>query len=192
MSSKEYNMRSKEIFSFKSPIEFVLIGVEDRKSRVLVKSTEAQIDLMGSIQNIISGQVEYDIRDRLFLPASFENHLASADWKPDMRNMDFGSFDSRSSKFYFIWRGKGALKGRDKDLIQKEFERRLPDVLMSISNGDSSTLEWNIAPVVDLCFRASKENERRRNSFIVVGILYLIITIILLFVLINRYNLFNI
>jgi hypothetical protein len=154
-----------------SPIEFALIGPQRSRDRVLVRSSNAGIDLIG-----LAAGTE---------PFEKPTPRGLTDWLWNTRQLniiqskpvsDVGSdADTRNSKFRFVWIGRASASGiRD---VERALNIHLVDLHYALKDEDAEGVELALAPVVYSCVKASEKLLRsRRLIFLasVVVVLYVI------------------
>ena len=169
-----------------SPVEFILIGPIYDNLKVLVKSKNAGIDLIGFSQDENSN--EYVNGSSLFLTSLVPQKVYSREAE-QLHHDNFinGNFTEhyRDSTYKFIWRG--VKNNRFNNIIEKTFDMRLYDIVSAIRKEDLDNLEWHLAGIISLCNNSIVERQRRRNQMIFIGIGYSLIIVITLLVYIFRF-----
>lgn len=151
----------------KSPVEFVLVGPLEGRDRVLLRSPEAGLDLIGlAAENPRSMWHSKPDPFSLFFSDSKQLNIVSsfplADLDPES--------DARQSTFSFAWKGyssSGALE-RVKDTLNLH----APDLHRGIKNQDTSEVEWALAPVIYQCIQVNERRLRLRRMLWLVLVLY--------------------
>jgi hypothetical protein len=164
-----------------SPVEFILIGPIYDNLKVLVKSKNAGIDLIGFSQD--ENNNEYVNGSSLFLTSLMPQKVYSRETEQlNHNNFIYDNFTEhyRDSTYKFIWRG--VKNNRFNDIIEKTFNMRLYDIVSAIRNEDLDTLEWHLAVVISLCNTSILEKQKRRNRMLFIGIVYSLIIVITLLV----------
>jgi hypothetical protein len=142
----------------KSPVEFLIVGAAGPHDRILVRSENCQLDLIGF------SQLREDPKEHLkqhpssiFGLLSPERPMQSIETHPFDRGMRSG--DYRESLYRFSWVGYST--SADRDHIRHLFERQAKDLDDAIEESDIGRVEWSIAPVIHRC---STADLRRRSS----------------------------
>lgn len=135
-----------------SPIEFLIIGSLNGRDRVIVKSNNAGLDLLGVSVKYPNDFSYIDMPlSSLTLGRSRQLNVISshpiADFNPKS--------DKRQSEMKFAWVGN-CTSFRKKE-IQALFEQSLSDLRYAFIDLDETSIEWSIAPLI---FQCTKENER--------------------------------
>lgn len=142
-----------------SPIEFAITGPIGGRDRVLVRSRDAGLDLIG-----LAAQSGLDSRSdpapSLFSvilgPSRQLNIIASfpfADVRPES--------DSRESRFSFAWKGYAAAPGVE--CVKEAFNAALPELHRSIQGSNRQETEWTLSPVIYCCTQANERGLRMRR-----------------------------
>jgi hypothetical protein len=162
-----------------SPIEFAISGPSGGRDRILIKSSNAGLDLIG-----------------LAAQSDLEYHRRSS--SPDLINFMFGetrqlnlvaSFpledinpdeDSRSSRFRFAWRGYASQTGMDH--VKRAFDLQFPELHRAIRSRDLQEIEWALSPLIYQCSEANERRIRSRRAMLVAFGFYLFTGIVALLV----------
>jgi hypothetical protein len=151
-----------------SPLEFALVGPHKSRDRVLVRSKNAGLDLIG---------LAAEAGD------PFERPWPSSDipfslWSNRQLNIvktapvrDVGhETDSRLSKFRFVWNGlasKSAIEA-----VEKVLNLNLVELHRAVTMEDAEDIEMALAPVIYRCARANEQRLRSRRLLIVLLLVY--------------------
>lgn len=136
-----------------SPIDFVVIGPDRGQDRLLIRSENAGLDLIGlAIQSNDDDNYHkyYSTNKSLlinfFLPFKKSNlNIVSTITMPDINP----AADSRKSKLSFAWKGLTSQNGRND--IRKVLNLSLPDLYKAIELGDQNEIELRIASTIFVC-----------------------------------------
>jgi hypothetical protein len=162
-----------------SPIEFLITGPYGGTDRVLVRSRDAGIDLIGIAANFES-QFKRQLRSENIL-----SRLLGGGRKLNaVISMPFSDIDvrrdSRKSSYQFVWSGYASPRVIDR--VEYMFNKMAPLLKDLIADGNVEELEWALAPLILQC---SEENERLRRqkkmSYWIMGAYSFVIVAILLF-----------
>lgn len=144
-----------------SPIEFVITGPYGGTDRVLVRSENAGLDLVGLAANFHPYD-EPDFYRRTPL-SSIEslirkkpptNIISSEPWE-DVHS----EIDSRRSRYRFVWRGHTTPRAIDH--ARDVFNRLTPELKHAISDESIESLEWIIAPLIFTCHESNEDRQRK-------------------------------
>ncbi len=139
-----------------SSIEFAVTGPLGGRDRVLAKSKDAGLDLIG-LAVLGSEKPKTERNDVLAVlfggpsPVNVVSSFPLYDLEP--------ATDNRRSSFSFAWKGFASPLGLQ--TIQETLNLQLTDLHRAIKKRDPSEIEWALGPVVYRCVRA---NERRLLS----------------------------
>lgn len=158
-----------------SPIEFLIAGAAGRHDRVLVRSENCQLDIVGFVQ---SGDAQ-----RRY-PSSLTGVLGFLGWKSrpmqsvasDPLRRGSRSGDARESQYRFAW--VGFVGSAQKDEIESLFLKLSADLEDAIQHGDKERVEWNIAPVIYRCSMADSHRRSSKRTLAIFFALYLLIAIV--------------
>jgi len=169
-----------------SPIDFVLVGPGGRHRAVLLKSRDAGLDLIGAEQDSSGITDGYSLNNAPLFPSNWGMSI-------HVVRGGIGSVlvdpprDSRSSFYSFTWRG--AANYEDERRIAKLFDRRAADIYIALRSGDTSNIEWQIAPVVLECHKTTIRRRNRRVTIFLLSGMTLIIWIAVVLVLFGHWML---
>jgi hypothetical protein len=152
-----------------SPIEFALIGPQKSRDRVLVRSSNAGIDLIG-----LAGENDPFEDHSPVWPTGLFNLL----WNNRQLNIvksvpasDVGyEADTRQSKFRFVWTGLASVS--HKKAIERALNLQLADLHRALKDENVEDIELALAPVIYSCARANERLLRARGLFLLVLVLY--------------------
>jgi hypothetical protein len=151
-----------------SPVEFVITGPVKGKDRVLVRSENSSIDLIGK-----ATQFEANFRSRtswfsnIFKPGRQINVVESSP-VPDMRQ----DVDSRTSLLRFAWVGQTTKQSYKR--IEKAFTYSVPSILTALEDKDLEQVEIYLGRVILNCSEENDNWKRRRITFLLIMSAYLI------------------
>lgn len=153
MNSRE---EKKSIVIDNSPIEFVITGPKGKRDGILVKSKNAQLDLIGFAGNAHMKMDHkcLEISNSLWKAPRTLNSAES--FRLDHRNDDW---DIRKSGYHFFWSGLCSQPEREK--IRDIFNRYVADMQSGIEEHDVDLIEWSLSPIVAKCFFTHINNEKR-------------------------------
>jgi hypothetical protein len=151
----------------KSPIEFAITGPFRGRDRVLVRSENATLDLIG-LASQVTGSHARPASDplTLFFDDNGQLNVISSFPLPDI---DLRS-DSRSSKLSFAWRGY--VSRARVGMLEKVFNLCVSDITFAISTDDDAEVEWTVGPLIYQCVRERERRFRLRRVFLATAILY--------------------
>lgn len=150
-------------FVIASPIPFVLMGPKHRHRRVIARSSDANLDLIGLDDRILEWS-DNAPGPRPF-GSVFRRNLAERTHivrtGPDF-SIEDAAEDSRLSHLSFAWRGVAI--GDDVNVVSRAFKELAPDLDVAIKEKDYEALEWNIAPLILLCQRIKERREAHHEK----------------------------
>src|SRR5262245_30141314 len=159
-----------------SPVEFAIVGPAGGRDRVLVRSENVGLDLIGLVAQGPEARKDSSADDVLSLligdarQLNFVTSYPSRDINPEL--------DSRRSVYSFAWKGYASKLGVEK--IERVLNLHLPDIERAIKEGDFREIQWAIGPLI---YHSTQENERRlrrRRLLFAAGVLYIGIGILAL------------
>jgi|SRR5579859_3359465 len=167
--------KSDSTIVIQSPVEFLITGAAGPHDRVLVRSENCQLDLIGFAQQPRnneareqapgSGVFEAFSRDR--------NKMQYVESLPLSRGQRSG--DDRDSTYKFCWVGYASRSQRER--ILDVFQRQTADLEDALEGQDSEKISWAMAPIVYQC---SIADMRRRSSRKTLAILFAVYALIAL------------
>tara|TARA_R110002110_G_scaffold49502_20_gene146957 strand:- start:1102 stop:1668 length:567 start_codon:yes stop_codon:yes gene_type:complete len=174
-------------FIFDSPLDFLLIGIINGNEQVLIHSRSLDLDLLGWYQNFIKENKRRFLRrnNSVFLPAQINNHFVEIKHEGGISQRDFTN-EKRHYNVVLLWKGFGKNNSIANEEIKDELSKRLSDIMISLENEDRSLLEWNIAPVINLCQNFSEDNNRSKKTRLVLLGFYVIFMVVFLFIFAER------
>jgi hypothetical protein len=151
-----------------SPIEFAVTGPYGGKDKLLVRSDNAGLDLIGlaaqfDLDSPTRGHV--DLLSRIFGNTRQPN-LVSSLLSPDISPES----DARHSRFNFAW--KGYASASDVKHAEQSFNLILPDLHRVLRNGDDEEVELIVAPLIYHCIEASERRLRSRRFMLATLAIY--------------------
>ncbi|NQY21463.1 MAG: hypothetical protein HRT40_09165 [Campylobacteraceae bacterium] len=157
-----------------SPVKFAIVGATSYNREVIIRSSNAGLDLIGS--PLINKKNKINIFDSALLFNSFISKELSYNIIKT-KNKHLFKYESRETEHWFIWQGY-ATKEEIKE-IEDEFEKRIYDIKKGSKNSYGS-LEWNLAPVITMCHNATNNriNSLKRLKFLLIGSSFIYISII--------------
>jgi hypothetical protein len=141
-----------------SPIEFLLVGPQKGRDKVIVQSAGAGLDLLGlAIENQKESAMFSASPSIIGLIAGTQRQLNVIE---SYQVNDLSpNFDSRQSTMRFAWVGHCSPIRQER--IRDSFNRSLSDLQKAIHTSNLADVEWAIAPVI---FNCAIGNERRLRS----------------------------
>lgn len=150
------NPHGRSIVIKNSPVEFVVSGPVGGRDRILIRSENAGLDLIGKAirrgekqrRNMASSFFT------LFKPDQSLNTVVSgfvSDVRPEI--------DDRYSMLAFTWRGRATSSGVRR--VEEEFRRFYVDIHFAYMRRDEDDVESQISPLIYQC---SLEDQRSTNS----------------------------
>jgi hypothetical protein len=151
-----------------SPIEFIVVGPDDGRDKVLLRSNHAGLDLVG-----LAAQAS---KRHAFTPSS--SILSLFTGTPRQLNVveshpveDFHhQTDSRYSTMRFAW--VGDCSSLTKERIEDAFKRSVPDLQRAIQKSTISDIEWSLGAVILECSEAGEKRLRSRRFFYMTLVMY--------------------
>jgi len=159
-------------FLLNSPIEFAITGPFKGRDRVLARSKDVGMDLIGLAAQTRDPEISYTAKQNqslmllLFFGSPPLNAIPSIpfdDVIPDA--------DSRRSVFCFAWKGYASQASITK--INKLLNLHLPEIYLAIKNKNINELEWALAPIIYQCTQANEKRLRYRRLILIAGAIYL-------------------
>ena len=150
-------MRDDYITIRNTPTEFVLTGPVKGRDRILVRSDNAGLDLIGrAVQEGLYS--EHDgipgIASVMFGKTRQLNVISSYPL-PDK----YPELDSRESSLRFAWQGYASKLGIK--IIEKSLNATLPELYRAIQENDIQNIELALSPVI---YRCTEANDKRLRS----------------------------
>jgi hypothetical protein len=157
-----------------SPIEFALIGPSKGRDKLLIKSRNAGMDLVGL------ARVAMDTDDKEPESESILNLLFNINSVKFVRSIPVSDarpeFDSRKSEYIFAWKGFASSNGVNR--VRKALNLNAQELRAAIASSDSEHAEWSIASLIYLC--AAANDYRLRFRRVIVASLISYVALILL------------
>lgn len=140
-----------------SALPFVLIGPAGRHRRVLVKSVDDNLDLVG-----LDGLPDDLTRDQSHGPSFLLNFGDTGRGQRNIvrskEDVTAGPYDDRQTFYSFAWRGFAT--NADQDKVREQLDRIAVDLEIALDSGSIDDVEFVLSSVVLICERL---HERRRN-----------------------------
>jgi len=145
-----------------STVEFIIVGSHDGRDKVVVKSANAGLDLIG-VAAESRKEPFYSATSSLMLSlfGSAPRHLNLVTSYP-VDDFDLRS-DTRQSTMKFAW--VGDCSGIREESIGEAFKQSVPDLRQAIQDSNLADLEWSISPVILRCVAATQRRMRLRRFF---------------------------
>lgn len=143
-----------------SPIEFVVVGPDGGRDRVLVRSAGAGFELIGlAAQN--SDRSLHPLSGRRGLgiltiepPTNVISSQPLEDTRPEI--------DARKSRYRFAWKGFASEYFVGK--VREEFMLILPNIRDAVRSGEREDVEWALAPLLLHCVESHNARLRSRQQ----------------------------
>ena len=153
------NLSGRAIVIKNSPIEFVVSGPMEGRDRIIIRTENAALDLVGKA--IHSEHYKHETRPGFplsLLPGrSAQLNTVTGGYVPDARS----DIDDRDSMLTFTWRGHVTRDGvRD---VNSAFRMHYIDIYMSYYHGDEQDVEIQISPLIYQCSLANDKAIRSRR-----------------------------
>jgi hypothetical protein len=134
-----------------SLVSFAIMGASEPHRRILIRSDDRNLDLVGLDNRTFIGNAEIEAEQRSITLGGF--------LIPELRSFIVRTFpddaqrvsnaDGRGSHLSFAWRGL-ALE-RDLERIQKTFSMMAADLSAALEKDSNEAAEWQVAPLIALC-----------------------------------------
>jgi len=167
-------MKSKPVI-VNSPIEFIILGTINNERAILVKSSNAQVDLQSSLYKYIGVERISPFSNFLFSkdkdlrPIQIDSKkFISNKIKENESKLPNNTFE-RLDNLTFIWRG--VINTSDMDLIQKIFDRNIISIYKSYMNQDIETIEYEVSDLIFLCLEGIRNKEIKFEKFKLLALL---------------------
>lgn len=168
-----------------SPIECLVIGPVNGRDRVIIRSTNAGLDLLGlaidsPVKDVYSAVESSPVK--ILMGLSRKLNIVETYPVDDLNPLS----DFRQSKMKFAWVGECSTI--QLEMIQRSFERAQYDLKQAFisDDADKELVEWSIAPVVLQCSIAHERRLRFRRLFYMTLAAYGIMGLLTLGVLIAK------
>lgn len=156
-----------ESISLISPIEFALVGPAGGRDRVLVRSENAGLDLIGlAAQDWSSKERSPPDLLTVFFGESRQLNKIHSFRLPDVSPHS----DPRKSGFSFAWRGFASSGGIDR--VEEVLNLQLPDLHRAITDRDFQEIQWAMAPIIYSCTQANERRMRVRRMLAGTAMVY--------------------
>jgi hypothetical protein len=170
-----------------SPIEFAISGPTGGRDRLLVRSRNAGLDLIG-----LAAQLDIEkphTSGSGFLSLMFTNSrqlnlvlsFPSADVNPET--------DGRYSRFGFAWAGYASPVRVKK--IEKTLNSQLPELYRAIRKRNREDIEWALAPLIYCCTEANERRFRSRRLLLATFAMYGVLILMSFVVALMKSNFFR-
>jgi hypothetical protein len=157
----------------KSPVEFLITGAAGVHDRILVRSENCQLDLIGFSQ--LSQDPLRRGQSNIFnVFSSRERPMQLIETAPFRRGARSG--DSRESLYRFSWVGFSS--SAETDHISGLFELQARDLDDALEENDIERIEWSIAPVIYSCSAADLRRRSSKRATAAFLALYLLIALV--------------
>lgn len=175
-------MKSKPVV-VNSPIEFIILGTINNERAILVKSSNAQVDLQSSLYKYV-GHEKFRPLPKFFFnknkdlkPIQIDStKFISNKVKPNEIKLPNNTFE-RLDNLTFIWRG--VQNNNNMELIQQTFDRNIISIYKAYVNQDIETIEYEISDLIFLCMDDIRYKEIKIEKM---KILFLFLLTYLIFV----------
>lgn len=153
-----------------SPIEFILVGPFNGKDSIIVRSSNAALDLVGLANFRYKTQESLLISSNNFPILSTSRQLNFVDSKEARDINDFA--DRRYSVYRFVWVGYSNRFGREQ--VLDYFNESLDILRQAIIEENMADIELNISGIILQCSLVNQKRLKARRSFFVVLTLYVL------------------
>ena len=155
-----------------SPIDFIVVGPYDGKDKVILRSANAGLDLIG-LASQTSELFGFNVPTpmlSLFTGTPRQLNVVESNPVEDFHIQ----IDSRYSTMRFAWVGDcSSFKG-----IEEAFILAVPDLQRAIQKSMISDIEWSVGAVILECLKAGERRRRSRRliymSLVIYGIIGLL------------------
>ncbi len=159
-------------FIVDSPVEFALAGPVGSRDRLLVRSRDAALDLIGLAAQGM--ELKYRKRNNAFfdllIPGrelNFVTSFSAPDTSPDA--------DRRHSLYSFAWRGYAS--DFDVERVRHALNLQLPDLYNAFQAASLDEIQWALGPIIYQCSRINDRRVRFRRVLVSVVVTYAIVGI---------------
>jgi hypothetical protein len=155
-----------------SPIEFVVSGPFGGRDRILVRSENAGLELIGLVaendDSFTSRAPSLILLSlyRIFRPGEFRAHVVDSMFMPDLQPKS----DARNSRLRFAWKGLGSRQYYQ--YIEDSLNSSLSDLYRGIYNSDIDEVEFAIAPLIARCVKIDSRLRKRINNYSFILVAY--------------------
>jgi hypothetical protein len=153
------NVSGRAVVIKNSPIEFVVSGPVGGRDRIIARTEDAGLDLVGKAVHRESRE-SYERSNfpfSLLLEHSAQLNTVTGGYVPDARS----EVDDRDSMLAFTWRGHATSHGvRD---VAHAFRTCSSDIYMAYCYGDEQDVELQVSPLIYQCSLANDNAVRSRR-----------------------------
>lgn len=147
-------------FLLQSPVEFVLVGPSGGRDRILIRSKNAGLELIGAAQDgHLNEKSSTETLSVFFSTGGESTNVVSSYPLRDIRP----EIDSRSSVYRFAWSGYAT--SSEVDRVRETLNLQLSDIQSSIRERNPDEIEWALAPVIRRTFQARARYLRWQRMF---------------------------
>ncbi|WP_460063111.1 hypothetical protein [Pseudomonas sp. H2_H09] len=153
------NPNGRPIVIKNSPIEFVVSGPMAGRDRILIRSENAGVDLVGkSIHSAGYKQGKaHRVTSSLIFGGPAELHTVVSGFVADFRS----DVDDRESMMALTWRGYATSRGVEE--VKDTFLKYYRDIYAAYYYGDENDVELQVAPLIYQCSFANDSAIRSRG-----------------------------
>jgi len=145
-----------------SPVSFAIMGAGEPHRRVLIRSNDKNLDLVGLDNRTFLTERDLKISAHFGLLSGLfahDLHTFIVRTAPDYATVS--DEDVRSSHLSFAWRGLAT--ERDLAEVAGIFSMVAADLIAALDDTTQGSAEWQVAPLVALCRRATDTFIRRNK-----------------------------
>jgi hypothetical protein len=166
---------------FTSEVPWILVGVgrdgiHGRRDTILASGGRARTELVGFVrQQEFSGRSIATGRPLdLFSTRGQFGAVISEGIPPSL-----AAIDKRTSRYVFAWEGRI----RNISVVDEQFHRSLPDLLVALEDRSSESLEWAISRLVFTVHENVQTDRRRRQLLMLVVLIEILMVLVAVVVL---------
>lgn len=157
-----------------TPIPFVLLGPKDEVSCVLVKSINAQIDLMSLAADGLSDSTTRSLSQSKAL-FKLPRQICSV-WSYPI-NRDKEVKNKRTVQYILCW--EGSASRRDIKFVKDKLNKHIIDINLALNSGNLEQVELNLSSVILACAKAQMRSNFRIWRSIIFTVMYLMVLVLI-------------
>jgi hypothetical protein len=167
---------SYDIVLRKSPIELIIVGAKGKRNGVLVRTEDAQIDLIGFAIDDVEKLKNNSSSSFLFLLApKSERKMNSVDSYPIAHSND--QKEQRKSDLRLSW--VGLCSNKDREEISSVFQKYAADLQSGLEDNNIEQVELSLSPIIYHCQVANQRVRRQRQSAKLIIGLYILLALVM-------------
>jgi hypothetical protein len=144
------NPNGRSVVVKNSPVEFVVSGPMGGRDRILIRSENAGMDLVGkAVHSNYSQGVRRSSNFSLLFGGAAGLHTVQSGYVADFRS----DIDDRESTLALTWRGHATNKGVE--AVNDTFLKHYRDIYSAYYYGDEDDVELQVAPLIYQCATAN-------------------------------------